>query len=97
MREEERRREQRIGRRKFLSKVREVRSEEVVRVPGEFVLQQSTDDLVQPRRTYEPKHQPADSFEDTVNSFQRDTGLKRPVQQRSGLRFHWVPFYFNTG
>src|SRR5579863_4337237 len=76
---------QRIGRRELLREMREVRSEKVVWITRKFMLQEPQNNLIQLRRADEPEQKPADGFENAVNPFQGDAGLKRPVEQGGSL------------
>jgi hypothetical protein len=88
---------QQIERREVLTSVSEVfggavqmSGDELMAIEGKVDLKKSERDAVQVGGLDRPKHDAADGFENAVDAFERDSGSKAFVQERTAAAPGWM-------
>jgi hypothetical protein len=88
---------QQIERREVLASVNEVfggavqmSGDELMAIEGKVDLKKSERDAVEIGGPDRPQHDTPDGFENAVDAFERDSGSKTFVQQRTAAAFDWM-------
>jgi hypothetical protein len=88
---------QQIERREVLASISEVfggavqmSGDELVAIEGKVDLKKSEGDAVEIGRFDRPQHDAPDGFENAVDAFERDSGSKAFVQQRTAAALDWM-------